>query len=155
MSTEKSPLDCMLDWFDHLSQTQRHDVAAIIGPRFPGINLDISVGDIDVQFVSRLRELVTSPLKEWGIVICFRELMEMFVILKRNSLEQWKEARAILEDLALTTGDESHAQRARETEFHGVQWVKSCKRWEEAVRPSISDGYLKSYYSIPPVFPLP
>lgn len=135
----KSPLENIIDWFNALPVTYRQAVAVEVAAMMPGMNPNFSNPFYHRQFIAQISEKQTDKLKEAGLVICLKALLEDVISTHLGVDEDWDTRQKELKEMAEITGSCSIAEEAFLQQAQHKQWSVISETWKAMSRQSLND----------------
>jgi hypothetical protein len=143
-----SPLGHFIAWYESLPPDQRLDTAYLVS-FCPGFGLDVSeLGPQGVTepFVRLVRSYKDGGLREKAAALALRSYIQMVIIDKRSSRQDWAETQATLGALAEKHNSETFRTQAAEIRLRGEQWIVSCEKWTKLVAGPMSDDAIRALF---------
>ncbi|MBF9000553.1 hypothetical protein [Vibrio nitrifigilis] len=142
-----SPLERIESWYQALPLDHKIDLAYIVASCCPGfelIDLSLDSDNIPTEFIRIMSSVRGDIMREIGMILMLRGVIEYFIISRRSDPDGWKDNKNMMEELAIKTNSDNFRQKAQEMEFRGKQWLSSCEKWF-GLREQISDQNLGQY----------
>lgn len=134
----KTPLENIVEWFNALPVTYRQAVALEVAAMMPGMEPNFCNPFYHKEFIARISEPQPDRMKEAGLVVSLKALIEDIITTRTKENEGWEKMEAELKEMAELTGSCSLAEQAFQKQSQYKQWTAIRESWKTMAAQSLS-----------------
>lgn len=141
----KTPLENIVEWFGALPVSYRQAVALEVAIMMPGMEPNISNPFYHRKFIAGISEPQADRMKEAGLVISLKALIEDIIATRTKENENWEHMEKELKEAAELTGSCSLAEHAYQKQIQYKQWTAIRESWEAMATQALSQQALSNW----------
>ena len=133
-----TPLENIVEWFNALPVSYRQAVAVEVASMMPGMEPNISNPFYHKQFIAKISEPQPDRMKEEGLVVSLKALIEDIITVRTKENENWEQMEKELKEAAELTGSCSLAEHAYQKQIQYKQWTAIRESWKAMAAQSLT-----------------
>ena len=134
----KTPLENIVEWFNALPAPYRQAVALEVAAMMPGMEPNIGNPFYHKEFIARISEPCSDKMKEAGLVVVLKALIEDIITTRTKENEGWEKEEKELKEMAELTGSCSLAEHAYQRQIQHKQWTAIRESWKTMAAQSLT-----------------